>query len=110
MGEARGIGGSLVRDKKAKKKVNSRKWARREVQGEAWSASHDDPSAAFAIALTRENYPSDIISTMYMHSSLTESLQAIIFCSLDLFYASTRICQIGGQSKYSAKSIQPVAK
>ena len=58
-------GGSLVRDKKAKKKVNSRKWARREVQGEAWSASHDDPSAAFAIAHTRENCPSDIISTIF---------------------------------------------
>ena len=65
MGEARGIGGSLVRDKKAKKKVNSRKWARREVQGEAWSASHDDPSAAFAIAHTRENCSFDIISTIF---------------------------------------------
>ena len=49
-------------------------------------------------------------SRQYLHSSLTESLQTIVFCSLDLFYASTRICQIGGQLKYSAKSIQPVAK
>ena len=62
-------GGSLVRDKKVKKKVNSRKWARREVQGEAWSASHDDPSAAFAIAHTRENCYSVIVSTIFAELS-----------------------------------------
>ena len=119
-------------------KVDLRKWAKRgrgeRLGGEAWSEtkrqkrksirgngreerSRGKPGQPPMTILppllqshTQEKIAPLTSSRQYLHSSLTESLQTIVFCSLDLFYASTHICRIGGQSKYSAKSIQPVAK
>ena len=89
--EAERGGQSLVKDKKAKGKSI---WGN--GRGERYRGKPGQPPMTILLPPLLQSHTQEKIapltsSRQYLQSCLTESLQTIVFCALDLFYASTRI-------------------